>query len=279
MILVVLKSRLLVIIVMCLINKTYYQLTKNKQTKLLHTDQYVCIVTILIGMVNKMSLLNTTKNHPWWHLWKCPACASHHGRGEQTRQKLLEAAFDEIHKVGFKAASLSEILKDTGITKGALYHHFNNKLELGYAVVDEIILAFIQQIWIEPLDKTDDPIPIIQKILIETGQNMTEEDARLGCPVNNLTQEMSPIDEGFQQRTVAIYDLWRKTLESAIERGKLAGNVRKEANPRQLAILFIATLEGCMGLAKSAQSLEVIMECGGGLIHYLEIFRSESTIK
>ncbi len=220
-----------------------------------------------------MNILNKTNTDPWWHLWKCCPCGSHSGRGEETRQKLLESAFDEIHKVGFQAASLSKILKDTGITKGALYHHFSNKLELGYAVVDEIILAFFQQVWIDPLRETDDPITAIQQILATTGEKMTHEDARLGCPVNNLAQEMSPIDEGFRQRTVAIYDAWRDELEAAIERGKKAGTVREEADAHRMAILFVATLEGCMGLAKSTQSLEMLIECGNGLIEHLELFR------
>jgi hypothetical protein len=84
---------------------------------------------------------------------------------------------------------------------------------------------------------------------------------------------MSPIDEGFRQRTVAIYDTWRDELEAAIERGKAAGNVREEADARRLAILFVATLEGCLGLAKSSQSLDILMECSNGLIEHLELFR------
>jgi len=222
-----------------------------------------------------LNILKKSKGDPWWHLWKCCPCSRDGGRGEETRRKLLEAAFDEMHKVGFQAASLSKILKNTGITKGALYHHFANKLALGYAVIDEIILAFFQQVWIDPLKKTDDPVTTIQHILITTGEKMTWEDARLGCPMSNLALEMSPIDEGFRQRTMAIYDRWRKELEAAIERGKLAGKVRQDTDSRRLAILFVATLEGCMALAKSTQSLEMLMECKNGLIDQLEIFRDE----
>jgi AcrR family transcriptional regulator len=216
--------------------------------------------------------LKRNKSEPWWHLWKhCPCKNS--GRGEETRQKLLEFTFDEMHKVGYQAASLSKILNNTGITKGALYHHFESKLDLGYAVVDEIIFAFFQQVWVDPLRQTDDPITTIQHILMSSGEKMTPEDARLGCPVNNLAQEMSPIDEGFRKRMVAIYDAWRNELEAALERGKLAGTVCQDADARRLAILFVATLSGCMGLAKSTQSLDMLMECAGGLIEQLEIFR------
>ena len=56
-----------------------------------------------------------------------------------TRQIILQAAFDEIYAHGFQAASLTKILSTTGVTKGALYYYFPNKLTLGYAVVDEIL--------------------------------------------------------------------------------------------------------------------------------------------
>ena len=69
----------------------------------------------------------------------------------QTREVLLWAAFREMQKSGFESASLTKILADTGLTKGALYHYFPNKVSLGYAVVDEIVLAQIRQRWLDPL--------------------------------------------------------------------------------------------------------------------------------
>ena len=74
-----------------------------------------------------------------------------------TRQRLLECAFDEIHKRGFRSASLDAILDKAGVTKGALYHHFDNKNALGYAVLDELVRPYMQAQW-EPLRTADDPV-------------------------------------------------------------------------------------------------------------------------
>jgi AcrR family transcriptional regulator len=57
-----------------------------------------------------------------------------------TRDKLLKAAFEEIYRRGFQAASLDTILAKAGVTKGALYHHFPDKGALGYAVVRGFLL-------------------------------------------------------------------------------------------------------------------------------------------
>ncbi len=216
------------------------------------------------------------KPKQWWHIWSCEHCSGENtvvDKSAETRGKILMAAFDEIYHRGFQSASLSNILKNTDTTKGALYHHFKNKVELGYAVVDEVIYTTLKANWIDPLKSTDDPIEVIQQILMESGNQMTEEDVRLGCPLNNLAQEMSPINEGFRQRITAIYEEWQDTIEAACERGKVSGKICEDADSKQLGVLFVATLEGCLGLAKSTQSLDTLMSCGQGLIEQLELLK------
>ena len=102
---------------------------------------------------------------------------------------------------------------------------------------------------------------------------MTIEDISLGCPLNNLAQEMSPIDEGFRYRIVGIYQDWQDAIEAAFERGKAAGTVTEKVDSKDIALLFIATLQGCMGYAKSVQKLDTLMTCGKGLIDRLESLR------
>ena len=110
---------------------------------------------------------------PIWHFHKHVQNAN---EGEPTRRKLLEAAFEEIHHTGFQAASLSRILKRSGVTKGAFYHYFPSKKDVGYAVIDEIIRLAVLQFWIAPLQK-ENPIDAMIAILTESGQRMT-----LGIP-------------------------------------------------------------------------------------------------
>ena len=135
-----------------------------------------------------------------------------------TRQIILQAAFEEIHVSGFQAASLAKILSTTGVTKGALYHYFPNKMALGYAVVEEVITVQIFEQWVEPLSKSNNPITALKQIMYEAGQNITNDDIQSGCPLNNLAQEMAPVDEGFRNRIEHVYKLWRKEIEQALFR-------------------------------------------------------------
>lgn len=192
----------------------------------------------------------------------------------ETRQKILLAAYEEIHSLGFQAASLNKILASTNVTKGALYHYFSTKLELGYAVVDELLAAEIQLRWVEPLLQSNDPISALKEIIQQSGKEITEEDIQCGCPLNNLAQEMAPVDEGFRSRVEAIYQSWREGIAKALEHGQKMGTVKKDIDARSVATMLVASLEGCMGLAKNAQSKKVLFQCGQSIIDYLDSLKA-----
>ncbi len=192
---------------------------------------------------------------------------------DKTRKALLRAAFGEIHRSGFQAASLERILSTVGVTKGALYHHFPNKAALGYAVVDEVIKPFITERWIRPLDGADDPIQTTIDGLADLAEHMTTADIELGCPLNNLMQEMSPVDEGFRQRLNAVSEAWRAGIARALARGQGRGTVRDDIDPEKTAAFLFAAYEGIIGTAKNAQSTELLVSSLEVLATYLDGLR------
>jgi len=190
---------------------------------------------------------------------------------DKTRQILLRAAFQEIHRQGFQSASLSAILDKTGVTKGALYHYFSSKKQLGYAVLDEWIRPYLLARWTEPLnDKSVAPIERLKASIITVGTNLEQEDIQLGCPLNNLAQEMSHIDEGFRSRTDALYREWLDSIALTLKEGQQRNEVKAEIIPEDTALFIVASLEGCMGIAKNAQSREALMKCGKGVLDYID---------
>ncbi len=190
-----------------------------------------------------------------------------------TRQSLLQAAFREMYKSGFQAASLDNILSKVGVTKGALYHHFGSKQELGYAVVDELIREHMLDRWVRSLEKAENPIDVLLAVLRSKGP-FPFFDQRLGCPLNNLAQEMSPLDEGFRKRLESVFREWREGIAKALRRGQERGQVRSEVDPFEAADFFIAALEGSLSLAKNSQDTNVFDNCKAGLAGYLKGLRT-----
>ncbi len=192
---------------------------------------------------------------------------------DQTRQQLLDAAFAEIHRNGFRAAGLDGILSNTGVTKGALYHHFPTKTDLGYAVVDELIHGAIVERWVVPLGRVEDPVEGMIGLLSSYSEEEVSSCCEMGCPLNNLAQEMSPIDEGFRLRLDALFNLWRSAVASALRRGQHSGHVRTDIDPDSVGCFFVASMEGSAGLAKTAHNPAVLRHCRDTMIDYLRTLR------
>ena len=119
---------------------------------------------------------------------------------ERTRERLLQAAFREVFRYGFQSAGIDTILSATGVTKGALYYHFENKEALGYAIVEEIVAKLTGDRWMLPLQRSKDKDPIDALIGIVRAIPHRPKDVKSGCPLVNLTQEMSLLDEQFRKR-------------------------------------------------------------------------------
>src|ERR1700676_3252444 len=77
---------------------------------------------------------------------------------EKSRKEILNVAFFEIFTQGFQGVSVDDIVKKTSMTKGAFYHHFPSKLDLGYALVDDVIKPMIIERWITPLKTFKNPL-------------------------------------------------------------------------------------------------------------------------
>jgi TetR/AcrR family transcriptional repressor of nem operon len=178
---------------------------------------------------------------------------------ERTRELLLQAAFREIYRSGYRSADLDAILAAAGVTKGALYYHFDNKEALGYAVVDEVIANNLYQKWVRPLQNAENPIDVL--VCIIQSESLKREDIQRGCPLLNLSQEMSGLDEGFRRRTARVYKEWHDAMAEALREGQKRRVVRSDINANETATFVIAAWEGYVVLGKNSQDPR-LMESG-----------------
>jgi TetR/AcrR family transcriptional regulator, transcriptional repressor for nem operon len=82
-------------------------------------------------------------------------------------------------------------------------------------------------------------------------------DVRSGCPLLNLAQEMSPLDEQFRKKLERIFLAWQEGVATLLRSGQSQGTVRRDLNPDETASFLIAMVEGYASLAKVAQDAKV----------------------
>jgi hypothetical protein len=95
----------------------------------------------------------------------------------------------------------------------------------------------------------------------------------LGCPLNNLMQEMSPVDESFRQCLNDVFEAWVGVVAAALKRGKTAGEVRRDVEAEATAFFIVSALEGCVGMSKNTQSVAAYRSCLAQLGRFLDTLK------
>ncbi|HEX4926329.1 MAG TPA: TetR/AcrR family transcriptional regulator [Bdellovibrionales bacterium] len=186
-----------------------------------------------------------------------------------TRAQILDVAFWEIYRNGFHHVSVNDIAEKAGLTKGAFFHHFPTKEALGYALVDEVLTRMVLERWITPLNDYENPLEGISANLKKIIDEMPEETLSLGCPLNNLVQEMSSVDPIFRDKLHGAIETWIAGVEKHLKRAQQRGYLKKETNARRLAEFVVMNHEGAFGMIKSVRDRRVFRSLHASLKEYL----------
>ena len=65
---------------------------------------------------------------------------------KNTKEKILFISFQTFLNNGFENTTISDLVKNTGVSKGAFYHYFPNKETLYNAVIDTFFLSYFKNI-------------------------------------------------------------------------------------------------------------------------------------
>ena len=173
-------------------------------------------------------------------------------KSKATQDLIINKSFEMFYSNGFKSTNIPDIMRETSLSKGAFYHHFKNKHEIGIKVIENIITKRIQDGFIVPLeDYKNKNIPkLLLYIFTERIKKFSEKEKELGCPANNLINEIGCSDSEFRTLLRKLMDDWYKVLVQTIEKGKEKNEIKNDVDSAAAATLLICSFEGTRGIRK-----------------------------
>ncbi|MDO6596285.1 TetR/AcrR family transcriptional regulator [Oceanihabitans sp. 2_MG-2023] len=191
-------------------------------------------------------------------------------KSEITKQTILNESFKLFYENGFKTTSVDKIMKATKLTKGAFYHHYKNKKELGLAVISFKLEKRVCEGMILPLFKSGNTIDILETTFLERLKSFPVYDKQHGCPMNNFINEIGDHEIAYQIALRNIIEDWKKALIQLIERGKKENTIKKDISSEAVATYLISAFEGIRGIRKLYTNDDILEEYILGLTVYLE---------
>lgn len=171
-------------------------------------------------------------------------------KSEITRQMLLQKAFELIYVKGYQSSSIDDIIATTNVTKGAFYHHFQHKEEMGLALIKEYIQGTMQEMILSRLHDSEDPLEAIYDLMHILLLETPVMQAKYGCPTHNLIQEMAPLNTAFKQALFEITEQTRNALTGILEKAKSKGKIRQEVDCKEVALFVVAGYAGIRNIGK-----------------------------
>jgi len=195
--------------------------------------------------------------------------------GKSTRDVVIEAATRLIHLKGYQNTSLDDILTASGVGKGTFYHHFRAKEDLGYAILDRVVTAFLERA-LEPCfaDPGGSPVAQIRCFIGRVRDAQHQRQCVGGCVFGNLAAELSDVHEGFRARLAELFSRWRARLTQALVEGQRRGELNDDCRPAAVAHFVVASLEGAMLLTKLTKDISVMDCCVEEMNRYLSLYES-----
>jgi len=176
--------------------------------------------------------------------------------GSRVREKIVSAAIDRFHALGFSACGIQEIVDKAGIPKGSFYNYFKAKELLALEVIEAYAKGSRREMLADtrlaPLERLHQHFEFLATRYKGFGYDK-------GCLLGNLAAEASdnmPLVRKALSQTLA---RWTDAVAAVIREGLLDGSISSEWHPEELARFLINSWEGAvvrMKIVGSRQPLD-----------------------
>src|SRR5260370_12142533 len=163
------------------------------------------------------------------------------GKGEQTRQEIIRKAAPIFNQKGYHGTALSDLMRATGLEKGGIYRHFENKQELARDAFDHA--------WKRAMDTRFEGTPEIPNTvdrLIRVVRNFRDRRSGLvpgGCPLLNTAIDSDDSNPQLRAKARQALSSWLNRLRSIFAEGQGRGEGRPSVDSAKLVTLIASTLE------------------------------------
>jgi TetR/AcrR family transcriptional regulator, transcriptional repressor for nem operon len=183
-------------------------------------------------------------------------------KAERTKQFIIEKTAAIFNTKGFAGTYLSDLTDATGLTKGSIYGNFLNKDEVALAAFDYNFSKVNQYMKAKILSHESS----IDRLLVYPQvyrHFLRIEFLQSGCPILNTSTEADDTHPALRAKAANALTFWKKAIENQVKRGIVRGEITKDTNPTEIAVVIISLIEGSIMQAKvTGKSTELRIAMG-----------------
>lgn len=183
-----------------------------------------------------------------------------------TRERILDSMYKNVYAQGYERTGISLILKDCGIAKGALYHHFKSKKEIMLCTIRERLSPAMDILF-------DDTDGVDYKVVTGTLDAISNSKELIlhNCPYNKFNMELYTLDNDFQVELDAIFKILSQRLKKHLD-DAVKKKIIEDVDTTSLSEFIYSNIWGALSLARTKEAFD-------SKIHHLHNYLQTITLK
>jgi TetR/AcrR family transcriptional repressor of nem operon len=171
-----------------------------------------------------------------------------------TRERLIEVGVSLMHKHGYTATGLKEILESAGVPKGSFYHHFGSKEEFAAAALNRYAMREAEHCDAVLNDSKIAPLKRLHRYFNDLIKMYGQRADIPGCMIGRFSLEVPELTLMMQEHLSASFKGWQHgiatVLRDAIKQKSLPAN----ADPEELAAFLLNSWQGALVRSQADKS-------------------------
>jgi len=192
-------------------------------------------------------------------------------RPSDARKRIVQTALALFAARGYHNTGITDILKESAVKRGTLYHYFSSKRELGLAAIDEMARVLAEETAIRHLQSSDHPIDLMTRILDDLPGAVKLQSGEALTP--GVVVRLGTAEAEFSERLAARLAEFLAELEAIVRKGVVQGQIRKTVDPCVLSRVFTVMCEGIFLMSVLGQRQAIWEDARGWLREYLNSLR------
>jgi TetR/AcrR family transcriptional repressor of nem operon len=195
-----------------------------------------------------------------------------HHRPSDARSRIVQTALTLFAARGYHNTGIADILQESCVKRGTLYHYFPSKRELGLAAIDEMARVLAEETAIRYLQTADHPIDRMLKIVDDLPGAVKLQSGEALTP--SVVVRLGTADPEFGGRLSTRLAEFVAELEATVRSGVVEGQILESVNPRVLSRVFTVMCEGIFLMSVLGQRQAIWEDARHWLKEYLNSLRT-----
>lgn len=181
---------------------------------------------------------------------------------KSTRDRLIDVGLELMHRHGYNATGVAEILKEADLPKGSFYHHFENKEAFAAAALDKYVAREGEHAAKLLSDSNISPLKRLKRYFRDLVKIYGQSSSVPGCMLGRFSLDLASENAELRKKISASFDRWQRTIASVVRQAVGQNELPSTTDPELTAAFLLNSWQGALVRSQAERSdaaLEVFM--------------------